>query len=176
MSFSNQSVTADLISLEAIDLEPLTLSYRKLNLGLTFVTHTLIIGLVFALHFQPFFEMPALFQNHFYWIVLALALLAMTELTYHWFADQIKAYALREHDIHYRSGLFFRKHICQPLLRVQHIEIKRGPFERKAGLATLQVFSAGGAMQTFNIPGLAHETAIRLRSYILGHEDLTIDE
>ncbi|GBL03781.1 PH domain-containing protein [Glaciecola sp. KUL10] len=176
MTFSNQSIEINHLSITDIVFTPLSISYRKLNLWLTFVTHTIILSVPVFLKFQHFFDMPEGFHQYFFWVIAVLLSIAVIELSYHWFADQIKGYALREQDIHYRSGLFFRKHVCQPLLRVQHIEIKRGPFERKAGLATLQVFSAGGSMQTFNIPGLEHKTAIRLRSFILGHEDLTIDE
>ena len=58
-------------------------------------------------------------------------------------------------------------------MRIQHIEIERGPLERSAGLATLQVFSAGGAHHTFEIPGLTYEKAIELRQFILNHKDVS---
>jgi membrane protein YdbS with pleckstrin-like domain len=92
-----------------------------------------------------------------------------------WFShaqDQVKSYALRESDLHYSSGLFFRKIVSQPITRIQHIELKRGPIERKVGLATLQVFSAGGEMHTFQIPGLPVDIALQLRQFILQHKDV----
>jgi membrane protein YdbS with pleckstrin-like domain len=67
----------------------------------------------------------------------------------------------------------FRGLSCQPILRVQHVEVKRGPFDRWAGLAKLQVFSAGGEMHTFEIPGLPLERAQRIRQYILDHKDVS---
>jgi membrane protein YdbS with pleckstrin-like domain len=88
------------------------------------------------------------------------------------FADQRVAYALREHDVGFRWGLLFRHTVIQPLSRIQHIELKRGPIERSAGLATLQVFSAGGGAHTFEIPGLPVEQAQGLRQFILQHQDL----
>jgi hypothetical protein len=36
----------------------------------------------------------------------------------------------------------------------------------------LQVFSAGGDMHTFQIPGLPVETAQQLRHFILQHKDI----
>ena len=62
--------------------------------------------------------------------------------------------------------------MSQPITRIQHIELKRGPIERKVGLARLQVFSAGGEMHTFEIPGLPLETAQQLRQFILQHKDM----
>jgi hypothetical protein len=97
-------------------------------------------------------------------------------VVYHIFADPIIQYAVREQDIHFQAGLFFRRLVSQPILRVQHIELKRGPIERKANLATLQVFSAGGVSHTFEIPGLEYHTAISLRKFIINHKDLSIDE
>lgn len=94
---------------------------------------------------------------------------------YHYFADPKKKYAIREHDIHFQTGWIFQKRTSQPIMRIQHIEIERGPIERKAGLATLQVFSAGGANHTFEIPGLVHEKAIELRQFILDHKDVRED-
>ncbi|TLU65410.1 PH domain-containing protein [Thalassotalea litorea] len=89
---------------------------------------------------------------------------------YLWFAEPIKAYALREQDLSYRSGLLFRKVITQPIARIQHVELKRGPLDRRFELAKLQVFSAGGAMHTFEIPGLELKKAQAIRQFILSHK------
>jgi membrane protein YdbS with pleckstrin-like domain len=62
--------------------------------------------------------------------------------------------------------------VIQPLSRIQHIELKRGPLERSAGLATSHVYSAGGGAHTFEIPGLPVEQAQGLRQFILQHQDL----
>jgi membrane protein YdbS with pleckstrin-like domain len=83
--------------------------------------------------------------------------------TYHWFSDKAKFYALREQDISYFSGLFFKKLVTQPASRIQHVEVSQGPIDRIAGLAKLQVYSAGSGMQTFGIPGLPQELAHQLR-------------
>jgi len=105
-------------------------------------------------------------------IIWAVAILGFLFTWYSHAYDQAKSYALRELDLHYASGLFFQKVVSQPITRIQHIELKRGPIERKVGLATLQVFSAGGEMHTFQIPGLPVETAQQLRQFILQHKDV----
>ena len=89
----------------------------------------------------------------------------------HFFADPLIKYALREQDLSLQSGLVFRSLSCQPILRVQHVELKRGPIDRKVGLAKLQVFSAGGALHTFEIPGLPIEDAESIRQFIISHKD-----
>lgn len=76
-------------------------------------------------------------------------------------------YAVREHDIVLRKGLFWRAEIVQPLIRLQHVELVRGPLEKALGLAKLKLFSAGSGRETFTIPGLPLRNAARLRRYAL---------
>ena len=110
------------------------------------------------------------------WVISGVAVLGLIYVGYHFFADPIIKYTLREQDLHFQSGLFFRRIVSQPILRIQHIELKRGPIERKANLATLQVFSAGGTSHTFEIPGLSYQKAVSLRQFIIDHKDLSVDE
>ncbi|QDP03078.1 PH domain-containing protein [Thalassotalea sp. PS06] len=99
-----------------------------------------------------------------------LSVMFLLSFVYQWFAEPMKAYALREQDLSYKSGLFFRKVITQPIARIQHVELKRGPLDRRFELAKLQVFSAGGAMHTFEIPGLELKNAQSIRQFILSHK------
>jgi len=70
------------------------------------------------------------------------------------------------------SGLIFKKTVTQPILRIQHIELKQGPIDRKLKLANIQAFSAGGATHTFEIPGLEIKKAEALRQFVLDHKDM----
>ncbi len=78
-----------------------------------------------------------------------------------------KAYALREHDVLYKSGLIFRKTIALPFNRVQHSEINQGPIERKFNLASLEIFTAGGSQSDLTIPGLLNEDAQSMKAFIM---------
>lgn len=78
-----------------------------------------------------------------------------------------KAYALREHDIVYKSGLIFRKTIALPFNRVQHSEINQGPIERNFNLSKLEVYTAGGNNSDLVIPGLLNEDAQNIKSFII---------
>ncbi|MEL7537329.1 MAG: PH domain-containing protein [Pseudomonadota bacterium] len=83
-------------------------------------------------------------------------------------AARRKAYAVRQHDVLFRSGLFFRTVTAVPLNRIQHVELHRGPLERGFKLATLQVFTAGGSGSDLSVPGLNEARGAQLREYILG--------
>ena len=78
-------------------------------------------------------------------------------------------YALRTHDMVVHKGVLFFSETIQPLRRVQHVELKRGPIDKRYGLAALKLFSAGLGKETFVLPGLALEDAERVRSHVLGY-------
>lgn len=82
-----------------------------------------------------------------------------------------KGYALRTHDVAFRTGLFWRKTTILPFDRVQHAEVTQGPLQRRFGLATLKFFTAGGSSVDLKIEGLLLEEAERLREAVLAHAD-----
>ena len=79
----------------------------------------------------------------------------------------LKGYALRTHDVAYRSGLFWRKVVVLPFNRVQHVEVSSGPLQRRFGLASLKFYTAGGSGVDLKIDGLLSADAERLRAHIL---------
>ena len=174
-AFSNEQVDTQQITTDTLNMVHLSPKYRRINMMVSaFWGLLILLGIAIATS-GWFFELPEkaeIFVRIGYGVVIFFTLWS---LLHHWFADPLKMYALREHDLNYQSGLIFRSLVSQPLLRIQHIEIKRGPIERKAGLSTLQVFSAGGVTHTFYIPGIEHERAVELRQFILDHKDLAAD-
>ncbi len=50
-----------------------------------------------------------------------------------------------------------------PRSRVQHTDVSQGPLERRYGLGTLVVYTAGTNHARVALPGLAHEVARALR-------------
>ncbi|MBT1451218.1 PH domain-containing protein [Glaciecola sp. XM2] len=176
MEYSNQTINLDDVSVESLPLKGISTRYRTIHISLT-VLVTIIILAVFAfldsgiVITRP--EWMEFLGAAIYGLVLFFAL---WNILYIVFSFQFIQYAVREQDLHFQSGLFFRKLVSQPILRIQHIELNRGPIERKANLATLQVFSAGGVSHTFEIPGLDYEEAVALRKFIIDHKDLSLDE
>lgn len=176
-SFSNlQLSTEQLTPLHAVLLENVAKRYLLLRQGVNAVFFALVWSVLLGFYLQPWWPLSvetfkALF--HGLWLVPLLGLL---RALYCWQADKHKLFALREHDISYKSGIFFQRMITQPVVRIQHIELKQGPLERKTALARLQLFSAGGAMHTFEIPGLQLEQAQQIRQFVLQHKDALQDE
>ena len=78
-----------------------------------------------------------------------------------------KGYALRDKDLVYRSGVFWRRVTAVPFNRVQHVETASTPLDRRFGLASLQLYTAGSAGGDLGIDGLPAETAERMRVFVL---------
>lgn len=164
--------SSNLPQIQQLEQQPLSEKYASINLKLNagFTLFVLIIGI--ALYFQPFFELNQNFKQALPYVITAITILGLLVTSHGYQSDIRKSYSLRDLDLHYSSGLFFRKVVSQPITRIQHIELKRGPIDRKVGLAKLQVFSAGGSMHTFEIPGLPLESAQQLRQFIIEHKDV----
>lgn len=64
-----------------------------------------------------------------------------------------------------RGYLFYRDTIV-PFGRIQHIDVDQGPIDRRYGLATLTVHTAGNHNSTVALPGLAHADALAMRESI----------
>ncbi|MEM7018019.1 MAG: PH domain-containing protein [Pseudomonadota bacterium] len=169
--FTNQQVDIEqLPDLDNINFQQLSEKYAPTNFKIGLFVLLILALIIATIRLQPWLDlgagqMPITLVSGSVWLFIVFTVI------YNKLADPIKTYALREHDLSYSEGLIFKKIITQPISRIQHIELKRGPIERKIGLATLQVFSAGGAMHTFVIPGLALNDAEQLRQFILQHKD-----
>ncbi|QDH71278.1 PH domain-containing protein [Marilutibacter alkalisoli] len=62
-----------------------------------------------------------------------------------------------------RRGRLWQRETRVPVTRVQHLDLKRGPWQRRRALATLVVHTAGTAHGAVSVPNLDLEDAEHLR-------------
>lgn len=168
MSFTN--VAVDLTSLPRYDETPLRrLDPRFPRLVLAVASLVALpgaIAAVTALVLAPPLGLPLR-------VLLAALVLCVVGLAvwlpYRW-ASTVR-YAVRQHDVIRRSGLFWTTETVQPINRIQHVEREQGPLEKRLGLSTVKLYSAGSGNVTLRIPGLEAETAAALCRYILSFHD-----
>ena len=154
-------------------MQALSAKYAPCNRLINLIATLFLLSLLSVVYFQPLVSLSTKLSTLLPHCIWAVGLIGLLKTIHNSYADVKKRYALRELDLNYSCGLFFYKTFSQPITRIQHIELKRGPVERYFGLATLQVFSAGGATHTFEIPGLPLESAHKLRQFILQHKDIS---
>ena len=58
-----------------------------------------------------------------------------------------------------------------PRSRVQHTDVSQGPVERRFGLGTLVIYTAGTDHAKVDLAGLEHGVALRLRDHLLPSGD-----
>ena len=69
--------------------------------------------------------------------------------------------------IEIRRGVYWRVVIQIPRSRVQHTDVSQGPVERRYGLGTLRIYTAGTDLAKVDLSGLEHGLALRLRDHLL---------
>ena len=72
--------------------------------------------------------------------------------------------------LEYEHGWIFRHRISVPRSRIQHTDVTQGPYERRFGLASLVVYTAGTEHASIAIEGLSHETALAFRDALLARD------
>ncbi|MGM9478664.1 PH domain-containing protein [Pedobacter sp. GSP4] len=83
-----------------------------------------------------------------------------------------RGYAIRTHDVIYKSGIIAESTTIVPLNRIQHIELNEGIFSRMYQLGSLQLFTAGGQTGHIRISGIAIDEAKSIRDLLLNKLDL----
>ena len=78
-------------------------------------------------------------------------------------------YALGEHELHVRHGVWTEIDTTVPLRRVQHLDVAQGPLERLFGVTRLVLHTAGTANSEVVLPGLTRATAEAYRDDIRAH-------
>lgn len=66
-------------------------------------------------------------------------------------------------------GWMFHTDTVVPFVRVQHIDVTRGPFDKMFGTASLIVHTAGTHNSVVTLPGLSPDGAADIRDRIRGH-------
>lgn len=95
------------------------------------------------------------------WLLLTVGWYLLQQMAF-----KIRGYAVRERDVLYKSGLIFRTIHVSPFNRIQHCTVTAGPLDRKYGLATLVLYTAGANAADLHIPGLKETHAHTLKEWI----------
>jgi len=161
----NTEITQELPAASTADeWRPLSPSARNVFIGVAFAW-TFIIALIPAsIVLIANDDMPWL--NFFVVLALALAIAVLAAIiAFNRWRNTF--WKLDEEALHVRRGKTWFKHICVPRSRVQHLDFERGPLERRYGLATLVVHTAGSQERAVRQSGLMLGDAEYLRDVLV---------
>src|SRR5687768_512353 len=76
------------------------------------------------------------------------------------------SFEVRDTDVVLRRGVWWRMTSIVPHSRIQHVDTKHGPLERRLGLSSVVLFTAGTVGASIEIPGLPVGEAAELRDLL----------
>lgn len=76
-------------------------------------------------------------------------------------------YRVDDQSIEIWRGVYWREVVNVPRSRVQHTDVTQGPIDRRFGLGTLVIYTAGTDYARVELHGLEHGDALRIRTYLL---------
>lgn len=165
MLFTNSEIDiSSLPAAENAELKPINKKYLTL-LRIEWLITSLVLG---AIAIALITLIPHI-RNYYWWLIIAAGVLFIVAL---YFFVQEKSfpfisYSVRDHDVIFRRGWLVRTTKVCPYNRIQNCSLHTGPLERKFGLASLTLFTAGSDGADLKIPGLTQDEAETLRQFIL---------
>jgi membrane protein YdbS with pleckstrin-like domain len=164
MDFSNQTVSPeDLPSIEAITFHPLEKDYLLVERISFFLGQAIFIAIavpVFLL-VDPLQDAKVIFIVLALFLILSVLSFVSTGLSF-----KFSGYALRDRDLLFRSGWLKRRIRIVVRNRIQHVSVQSGPIERKFGLSSVSIFTAGSSEADFTIKGIKEQTALGIKEWI----------
>jgi membrane protein YdbS with pleckstrin-like domain len=108
-----------------------------------------------------------LFSNRV-WLIIGVAISILISLSYPLakLSFNKKGYAFRTHDAIFKEGLISETTTIIPFNRVQHVALHQGFISRKLGLASIELFTAGGSSSDLKIPGILFEDAQKIKNLV----------
>ncbi len=165
--FDNPEIDqGDFPELSSVEWAPMHPSLRKQMLLKASITLGIIVAIGLAVHLSEVITLGPLRVQ-----IPVFAIVAATVLVWPFISVPRRGYALRKHDIAYKSGVLVNTITTIPFDRIQHVETSRGPLDRHYGTSTLKLFTAGGSKGDLNIDGMDMDVAEHVRGFLLNRID-----
>ena len=96
-------------------------------------------------------------------ILIIIALIAIAAYIEPFFEYKQWSYRINEEEIYFTEGIFFKRSVTIPIVRIQNINLSEGPINRKFNLADVNIGTAGGS---YKIPNLDKEEVEKIREFL----------
>ena len=165
-SFQNIVVSSFPNILE-VEFKYINRKYLKVILiNITFVYLSLLAA-VFFIEYENILGL----EEVAFWLFLLMTILFIYTIFIKIIGFKRRKFLVREKDISYKKGVFYKKITTVPFNRIQHVEIDQGPISRFFNLASLSVFTAGDSSDDLKVNGLLKDEAQQIKEYISNQID-----
>jgi hypothetical protein len=164
MQFSNETIDiSSLPKFEETTLNSLQKDYFKVMLIQFSILYLLLMMGIIVLYFvdKEFFFKEKIIYFGIGWLVLLILNFLYLKISF----DR-KGFALREHDVIFKSGVISETTTIVTNNRVQHVALHQGMLSRFFGLASIELFTAGGSTSDLKINGLLFEDAKKIKESV----------
>jgi len=96
-------------------------------------------------------------------IVIIITLMAINAFVYPKIEYKQWRYSINEDCIELIHGIYFVKNTIIPVVRIQHIKTSQGPVNKKLGLSSMEIYTAGGVHK---IPNINKEKAEEIAKHL----------
>lgn len=160
--YSNDVIQMDhLPQWKEVPFEPISPKYRSLILINTFLTWLFLAGGSFTfLYFLPETSLQSSLM-----VAAALTIVIACYLVFNLISFRRRGYAMREHDVLYKAGVFTHYTLIIPFRHIQHVKIRSSFVSRNLGLVSMELFTAGSG-RDMRISGLDRETGLLLQQHL----------
>jgi len=163
-NFSNEAIdTKQLPRYESVALTPLHAKYWNVVL-----INMLVVFMVLGIAAGVIWYSAEELSNYGLFVLVGFLVIFSFAILLNRLAFKKKAFAFRNHDVIYRSGLIATSTMVIPYNRVQHVALHEGFVSRIFGLAKVEIFTAGGNSSDLEIPGIAKEEAENIKQLLMG--------
>ena len=162
--FTNETINiSTLPKFEETALNPLQKSYFKVMLiQFGIVYGILLIGIIVLY----FISIKELIQDKIIYFAIGWLVLLVLNFLYLRVSFAKKGFALREHDVIFKSGVISETTTIVTNNRVQHVALHHGMLSRIFGLASIELFTAGGSSSDLKINGLLLDDAKKIKESV----------
>ena len=164
MEFSNPLILPEEIpAIEVVVYQELEKKYLKV-MRIQFFIIAIVLGLGMAVAFY-FIE-----EIQYWWAILGIVAVYLLFFVGYWVVDGLNfrysGYAIRKHDLLFKSGWWIHRISIVPFNRVQHLSIESGMIERRFGLASIHVYTSGSSQADCEVYGLKESSAHEIKEWI----------
>ena len=95
--------------------------------------------------------------------LIILLLTAVSAFIEPFFEYKQWSYGISEDEIFFTEGIYFRKSVTIPIVRIQNINLSEGPINSYFNLATVKIGTAGGS---YDIPNIDKDEVEKIREFL----------
>lgn len=146
-------------TIDSLDYQPVSPKYKLVQIANAAIAYTLLAVLALWL----------LLTGPVWWCVAAEAVIVIffiVNLVILSKAYLRKGYAIRQHDITYRSGVIFPKITTVPFAKIQQVSISQNPVTKFFGLSAVEVVNGAQGLSSIVIQGLPSKEAEQIKNLL----------